>query len=194
MSHDVVGQYLSNQINFKWLLCLCSLKYIFTLISFNQIRNQNRQTPIVFGLSGNVVKHNQTSGTKEWSTSAGLPADPPTPALARAATRRPPGSYAICLRIPRWAEKNMNLCPSQEGWNPARKFFRCKDYRGHWPWRGIFPSLGGDTSGWRTQHPILQAWRLLQKTITHDLETAREYLGPTFYNFSTFSLNTLIGN
>lgn len=72
MSHDVVGQYLSNQINFKWLLCLCSLKYIFTLISFNQIRNQNRQTPIDFGLSGNVVKHNQTSGTKEWSASAGL--------------------------------------------------------------------------------------------------------------------------
>lgn len=42
-------------------------------------------------------------------------ADPPTLPLAGAAATRSHRSHTICLRIPRWAQKNMSLCPSQQG-------------------------------------------------------------------------------
>lgn len=70
-------------------------------------------------------------------------ADPPTLALAGAAPKRSRRPRTICLRIPRWAQKNMSLCRSQEGEalpdtlqmrNLQRALILEKD-----PWRGAFP-------------------------------------------------------
>lgn len=124
-----------------FVLLLLFFKYLHSSLLIISAKPEN-QILRDSGLSGNVIKVIRLQWLKNeghqmgcrWPSQAGT---------GQSCYKQAPQVHTICLRVPRWAQKNMYLCPSQEGETLPDNSSDVKPTEG--------PDPGGEhsLSGWR---------------------------------------------